>query len=233
MPVSTPFSRRAILGGLAAFGAAPALASTPSGDVDVVIIGAGISGLVAARTLMDAGHSVTVIEAADRIGGRAYTESDTFGVPFDHGCSWINHGDQNPWTPIARQGGYEIVDHTSAGSAYYVDGELANSAQRKANNQGWGAVTSALAKAGTAGLDVAASTVMPEGVEGTGLPQTWIGPMDWGVDFKDLSTADYWNSADSNQELMVREGLGTVVADYGREVPVTLNTPATAVSWSG
>jgi len=233
MPASTPFSRRAVLGGLAAFSAAPALASNPSGDVDVVIIGAGIAGLTAARTLMDAGHSVVVIEAADRIGGRAYTESDSFGVPFDHGCSWINHGDINPWAKLARQGGYDLLDHTSAGSAYYVDGDLAKSAQRKANNQAWGAVTSALAKAGNAGQDVAASSVMPENVEGIGLPQTWIGPMDWGVDFKDLSTADYWNSTDSNKDYMVPAGLGTVVADYGGAVPVTLNTPAKSVSWDG
>ncbi|WP_371225319.1 flavin monoamine oxidase family protein [Roseovarius sp. 2305UL8-3] len=233
MPTSTPYSRRAILSGLAAFGAAPALASTPSGDVDVVIIGAGIAGLTAARTLMEAGHSVTVIEAADRIGGRAYTESDTFGVPFDHGCSWINHADKNPWALLAKRGGFELLDHTSAGSAYYVDGELANSAQRKANNQAWGAVTDALAKAGTAGLDVAASTVMPEGMDGIGLPQTWIGPMDWGVDFKDLSTKDYWNSEDSYQDLLVREGLGSVVAHYGRDVPVSLNTPAKSISWGG
>lgn len=232
MPPSTPYSRRAILAGISAFGAAPALASTPSGDVDVVVIGAGIAGLAAARTLRDAGHSVTVIEAADRIGGRAYTESDTFGQPHDHGCSWINHADVNPWTDIARQGGFDLVDHTSAGSAYYVDGDPANAAQRRAYNAGWGAVERALAGAGEAGIDVAASSVMPDQPD-IGTAQTWIGPMDWGVDFKDLSTADYWNSEDSYGDYIVREGLGSVVAAYGSDVPVHLNTPATAMSWGG
>ena len=233
MPVYTPFSRRTVLGGLASFTAAPALASTPSGDVDVVIIGAGIAGLVAARTLIEAGHSVTLIEAANRIGGRAYTESDTFGAPFDHGCSWINHADKNPWTDLAKRGGFELLNHTSTGSAYYVDGKLATSAQRKTYNQGWGAVEDALARAGEAGQDVAASSVMPDGVDGIGLPQTWIGPMDWGVDFKDLSTKDYWNSEDSYQDFIVREGLGAVVAQYGQDVPVSRNTPAKSISWGG
>jgi len=233
MAVSTPFSRRALLGGMASFAAAPALSSTPDGDVDVVVIGAGITGLAAARTLQEAGHSVSMIEAADRIGGRAYTESDTFGVPHDHGCSWINHADKNPWALLAKRGGFETMDHTSAGSAYYVDGALATSAQRKANNQGWGTVTQALASAGTAGMDVAASSVIPADAANTGVAQTWIGPMDWGVDFKDLSTTDYWNTEDSYQDLLVREGLGSVVAHFGQDIPVSLNTAARSISWGG
>lgn len=227
------FSRRSVLGMIGSFTAAPALASVPDGDVDVVIIGAGIAGLSAARVLLDAGHSVSLIEAADRIGGRAYTESSSFGVPFDHGCSWINHGDKNPWAFLAKQAGFDLYDHTSAGSAYYVDGKLANAAQRGAYNRGWGAVTQALAAAGEAGIDVAASSVIPTDVDGMGLPQTWIGPMDWGVDFTDLSTADYWNSEDSYKDYMVPAGLGALVATFGATIPVSLNTPATQISWAG
>lgn len=231
MPRSPRLSRRAFTGGLASVIATPALASTPQGDVDVVIIGAGIAGLAAARTLSEAGHTVQVIEAAGRIGGRAYAESETFGQPFDHGCSWINHADSNPWAKIARDGGFETLDHTGASGAYYVDGKLADAPQRRAYDAAWGAVTDALARAGEAGRDVAASTVMPQGMDGIGMPQTWIGPMDWGVDFTDLSTADYWNSEDSYQDLIVRDGLGAVVAQYGRALPVALDTPARSVTW--
>ena len=41
-----------------------------------MVVGAGAAGLAATRTLMDAGYSVAVVEAGDRIGGRAYTESE-------------------------------------------------------------------------------------------------------------------------------------------------------------
>ena len=64
----------------------PARSQLPT-NPDVVVIGAGSAGLSAARTLISEGKSVVVVEGAGRIGGRAYTESHTFGVPFDHGCS--------------------------------------------------------------------------------------------------------------------------------------------------
>ncbi|MEQ9260717.1 MAG: NAD(P)/FAD-dependent oxidoreductase [Roseovarius sp.] len=233
MTLPQKISRRTALGAMGSFAAAPALASLPEGDVDVVIVGAGIAGLSAARALLDAGHSLTVIESAGRIGGRAYTESESLGVHFDHGCSWINHGDTNPWALLAKRAGFELYDHTDASSTYYVDGKLADTAQRGVYNAGWGAVTSALAEAGEAGIDVPASSVMPEGVDGIGPPQTWIGPMDWGVDFANLSTADYWNSEDSYKDFMVPKGLGSVVADFGKDIPVSLDTPAQRIGWSG
>ncbi|MET3196090.1 monoamine oxidase [Bacillus sp. OAE603] len=45
---------------------------------DVTVIGAGISGLVAASLLKEAGHRVTIIEANNRIGGRIYTKREPF-----------------------------------------------------------------------------------------------------------------------------------------------------------
>ena len=230
---SSSLTRRALLGGIATFAAIPARAQTLPQSPDVVIVGAGIAGLTAAKTLMAAGKSVAVVEAAGRIGGRAYTESQTFGVPFDHGCSWINAGDINPFKWIAKQNGFTLHNHSSAGSSYYVGSERANAEQRQAYNNGWGAVEKALTEAGQAGLDVAASSVIPADDPNTGLPQTWTGPMDWGVDFKDLSTQDWWNSEGGDPSFIVKEGLGAVVANYFADVPVALNTKVTAVDRSG
>jgi monoamine oxidase len=63
----------------------------------VIIIGAGMAGLSAGRTLADAGHDVILLEARDRIGGRIVTDR-TLGIPLDLGASWI-HGDANPTLP--------------------------------------------------------------------------------------------------------------------------------------
>ena len=91
--------RRLFLSSLAAGFATPAQAADP----DVVIIGAGVAGLAAARTLMAAHKTVLVLEARDRIGGRAYTDSTSFGFPFDHGAQWIEAGKSNPAMAILRE----------------------------------------------------------------------------------------------------------------------------------
>ncbi|MCP4941605.1 MAG: FAD-dependent oxidoreductase, partial [Planctomycetaceae bacterium] len=93
-------SRRSVLGGVATFAALPVWSQSLPSNPDVVVVGAGIAGLTAAKTLLAAGRSVVVVEAADRIGGRAYTETTTFGVPFDHGCSWITAANDNPFRKI-------------------------------------------------------------------------------------------------------------------------------------
>lgn len=56
---------------------------------DVVIVGAGLAGLSAARTLAAAGLDVLVLEARDRVGGRTYTRSAHDGTLLDLGGQWI------------------------------------------------------------------------------------------------------------------------------------------------
>lgn len=58
------------------------------GEADVVIVGAGLAGLSAARRLREAGHDVAVLEARDRVGGRTYTVTHE-GVAFELGAQWI------------------------------------------------------------------------------------------------------------------------------------------------
>ena len=63
--------------------------SIPTSQTDVVIIGAGLAGLTAARTLTAAGVDVVVLEARDRVGGRTYTRPARDGTLIDHGGQWI------------------------------------------------------------------------------------------------------------------------------------------------
>jgi monoamine oxidase len=58
-------------------------------QADVVIIGAGLAGLAAARSLTAAGVDVVVLEARDRVGGRTYTRAASDGTLLDLGAQWI------------------------------------------------------------------------------------------------------------------------------------------------
>lgn len=73
-------------------------------DFDVIIVGAGISGLAAAKTLRDLGYSVVVLEASDRPGGRIRTDWQ-LGAPIEVGAGWIHGPEDNPITDLAIAAG--------------------------------------------------------------------------------------------------------------------------------
>src|SRR4029079_10988649 len=83
------------------------MSSLPS-SVDVAIIGAGAAGLGAANALKNSGLSTIVLEARDRLGGRAHTISASPEVVFDVGCGWLHSADKNSFVPIAATLGFEI-----------------------------------------------------------------------------------------------------------------------------
>lgn len=69
----------------------------------IIVIGAGVAGLAAARHLADRGRQVIVLEARDRIGGRVWSDRSWPNAPLDLGASWIHGVQGNPLTTLANE----------------------------------------------------------------------------------------------------------------------------------
>ena len=85
----------------------------------VLVIGAGMAGLGAARALAKAGTQVTVIEARDRIGGRTHTSHLWPDLAVDMGASWIHGTTGNPMTALARKVGVTLTPTSYKRSAAF------------------------------------------------------------------------------------------------------------------
>ena len=205
----------------------PQLGQAMPTNPDVIIIGAGASGIGAARRLIAEGRSVVVIEAASRIGGRAFTESETFGVPYDHGCAWLQGPKDLPHLDVITQKGFTKVNHNFADEAFYVDGRPATFDEKSAYERAQAAIYDDVWGKG----DVAAADVIKDRPF-MSAAQTWT-TMGHAVDMPNLSTADVNSYDEYEVNYLVKEGLGRIVWELGQGIPVKLNCAAKAVDWSG
>jgi monoamine oxidase len=125
-------SRRTLIGGAAAAAGGTAIAqpasakprTRPARTADVVIVGAGLSGLAAARGVLAAGHSAIVLEARDRVGGRTLNHSIGAGKVVEIGGQWIGPT-QDHLAKLARELGVRTFDtYVRGNSLFYENGKL-------------------------------------------------------------------------------------------------------------
>lgn len=91
---------------------------------DVLVVGAGLAGLYAARLLRHAGLTVAVLEARDRVGGRAWSHRLADRSYVDLGAQWIGPGQQRMYALAREFGLATIVTHTQGDAVVEVDGRL-------------------------------------------------------------------------------------------------------------
>jgi monoamine oxidase len=90
-------------------------------QADAVIVGAGLSGMIAARKLLEAGLTPVVLEADDRVGGRILTEV-VDGVPLELGAQWIGDTHQRMFGLAAELGVETFAQYDEGETSYELDG---------------------------------------------------------------------------------------------------------------
>ena len=200
-----------------------------SAQTDLAIVGAGVAGLAAAKLARAEGADVTVLEARSRIGGRALTDSDSLGATWDRGCHWLHNAETNPFRRIADDLGF-AYKMTPTPQKLWLGDDWADTATAETLRSALDARFAAIDAAGKAGNDVAAAEVLPPPDKWSQLFAQWLAALS-GADPEDCSTLDDSRYVDSRANWPVREGYGALVASWGADVPVHLNTRVTTIDW--
>jgi monoamine oxidase len=93
-------------------------------EADVVVIGAGLAGLVAARDLVAAGRSVTVLEARDRVGGRLLNADLGDGKVVEVGGQWVGPTQHRALALASELGVATFPTHAQGDNVVEIDGAL-------------------------------------------------------------------------------------------------------------
>ena len=200
-------------------------------EVDVAIIGAGAAGLGAARALEQSGLSVIVLEARDRIGGRAHTVMAAPGIPFDMGCGWLHSADRNSFVAIAKQLNFDINKSRAPWREQSYEGTFAKQ-ERHAFFEAMDEFYDRAEVAAENDADAPASTCLEPGNRWNPMidaVSTYINGFT--LDRVSLHDMDTYEDTEINWRLSA--GYGTLVAAYGAPCPVSLNTPVTLIDHSG
>ncbi|MCO5220308.1 MAG: FAD-dependent oxidoreductase [Thermomicrobiales bacterium] len=203
-----------------------------SGNVDVVVIGAGAAGLGAAKALQTAGKRFVVLEAMDRAGGRAWTDSSTFGVPVDWGCHWLHSASINPMRQYADELGIAYLDRHVPWKAAEAGGRLFSESERDALMVEFDALYRAGMSAGERGIDVPLSDVVDASSPAYGLFESSV-QAEWGFMPAEVSTLDAVRYRDTDENFAVRDGYGALLLAVASGIPTELNTPVKQVILDG
>jgi monoamine oxidase len=209
------------------------MTSLPS-SVDVAIIGAGAAGLGAANALKNSGLSVIVLEARERLGGRAHTIMASPDVTFDVGCGWLHSADENSFVMIAEKLGFEINKslppwrERAYGKAFPQEDR---DDFMRALNAFYDRAEQAAAEAIKTGRDGAASLYLEPGNRWNPMIDA-ISTYVNGCELDQVSILDMDAYEDTDINWRVRRGYGALVAAYGTSCPVALNCAVTLIDHS-
>ena len=203
--------------------------SLPS-EVDVAIIGAGAAGLGAAHALENSGLSTIVLEARDRVGGRAHTIMAAPGILFDVGCGWLHSADKNSFVAIAGRLNFEI-DKSHPPWREQSFGDIFPPRERAEFIEALDQFFDRLEEAATSGRDSAANLYLEPGNRWNPMIDA-ISTYVNGSELDRVSVIDAHAYDDTGINWRVRRGYGALMAAYGAPCPLALNCVVTLIDHS-
>ena len=231
-------TRRDFLTASATLAVAPALGANAWGaplprEADIVVIGAGAAGIAAARRIMAANRKVIVVEAAGQIGGRCLTDTATFDVPFDRGARWMHNPDTNPMITLGRNAGLDIYP-APLGQKIRIGRRNARAGETEEFLAALVRANRAIDDASRGRTDVSCASVLPKDLgDWAGTVEFMLGANATGKDLKEISVIDKARAQERNAAIACRQGMGTLIAKLGEQIPLSLSTPASRIAWSG
>ena len=202
------------------------MSSLPS-SIDIAIIGAGAAGLGAAHALQRRSVSCIVLEARDRIGGRAHTIMASPDVTFDLGCGWLHSADRNAFVAIAEQLSFAIDKSRPP----WRDQAYEAAFPREEREEFIGALEAFFtrtAEAAARGHDAPASDYLEPGNRWNGMIDAICTYLN-GCELEQMSLLDFEAYADTEVNWRIRRGYGALVAAYGAGLPIALNCNVTLI----
>lgn len=201
----------------------------PSADFDIIVVGAGAAGLAAGQRLAASGLNFRILEARDRVGGRAFAARDEY--PMDLGCGWLHSGDVNPLTRVLAKLGFTIDRTPPAWGRHSLDLGFSSKEQR-AFGEAIGRFHQKIEDEALKMPDVPASHFLEEGNRFNPLiaaVTTYIS----GAEPSRISSHDIANYEDDGVNWRIVESYGAGIAALGRDLPITLACPVTKIDHSG
>ncbi|HUN39335.1 MAG TPA: NAD(P)/FAD-dependent oxidoreductase [Acetobacteraceae bacterium] len=211
---------------------------TPT-DTEVLVIGAGLAGLGAAAALRRLGTQSIVLEAANRIGGRAWTTHppELGGVWFDMGAVWLHSAEHNPLVPIARAAGDTLLRSDELRhERLFVGTQEATPVGYADYRDSWGRFDAATDRLLRDLPDAPLSAVADHlpGDPWALTVEAWEGPVICVAEAEAFSLRDWRRNALEGSNLVPQGGIGAfVVRRLGEGLDIRLNAPVTRLRWNG
>jgi monoamine oxidase len=199
-------------------------------DTEVVVVGGGAAGIAAARRLHDAGVPCLIVEARERLGGRAFTQT-AGGYPLDLGCGWLHSADRNPWVAVA-QGQGRTIDKALPPWEREAMTQGFPAVEQEAFQAAFGAFHARLEQNADCDPDVAEAAFLEPGLRWNGLIDA-INTFISGAETDRVSTRDFGLYADSGINWRVIDGYGAMMVAHTGDVPVAFNAPVRRIDHSG